>query len=252
MRYYFLTSYLPDLQLDDLKIRVGLGDLLEERFHMAVRDWNEIELVLLGRDIFIIEKLLSGKTVAMDYSLYDVDFWRDQVKSPQEGPEFLLDFIKGTQPEGFGPRDVDRLYGLYYEHVQASSKSDFLRGYFSFERDLRYILAALRARDLGLDPAEYVSGEGELVETLSSSNAEDFGLGEDYPWIENVLRAEEPHQRQEVIEQILWNYLNEHAGPDPFDFSMILAYLLKVQILHRRLALNQEQGMEKVRRLGEY
>ncbi|MBU0698238.1 MAG: DUF2764 family protein [Pseudomonadota bacterium] len=252
MKYYFLASYLPDIQPDDIKIRVGLSDLLEERFHIAAQDWKEIELVLLGRDIFIIEKLLSGKTVSIEYSLYDLEFWRDQVKSPKEGPEFLLDFLKSARPDAFGPREVDRLYGVYYEYVLASSKGDFLRGYFSFERDLRNILAALRARQLGLDPAEYVTGEGELVEILGSSSAEDFGLGGEYPWIENLLRAEEPHQRQEVIEQILWNYLNEHVGPDPFDFSVILAYLLKVQILHKRLALNQAHGMEKVRRLGGY
>jgi hypothetical protein len=31
---------------------------------------------------------------------------------------------------------------------------------------------------------------------------------------------------------------------------MILAYLLKLEILHRQLALSEEKGMEKVRRLG--
>lgn len=252
MKYYFLASYLPDLQLDDIKIRVGLSDLLEERFHIAVQDWQEIELVLLGRDVFIIEKLLSGKTVSIEYSLYDLEFWRDQIKLPKEGPEFLLDFLKSTEPETFGPREADRLYGVYYDYVLASTKNAFLRGYFRFERDFRNILAALRARRLGFDPAEHVAGEGELVEILGSSSAEDFSLTGDYPWIENLLRVEEPHQRQEIIEQILWNYLNEHVGPDPFDFSVVLAYLLKVQIMHRRLALNQEHGMEKVRRLGGY
>jgi hypothetical protein len=252
MKYYFLTSYLPELQPDDIKIHVSLSDLLEERFIIADRDWKEIELILLGRDIFIIEKLLSGKTVSIAHSLYDLEFWQDQVKSPVEGPEFLLEFLKSMDSEVFGPREVDRLYGVYYEHVLASSKSDFLRGYFRFERDLRNILAALRARKRGLDPAEHVIGEGELVETLGSASAEDFGLGEDYPWIENLLKAEEPDRQQEVIEHIIWNFLNEYQGPDPFDFSVILAYMLKVQILHKRLALNQENGMEKVRRLGGY
>jgi Protein of unknown function (DUF2764)/ATP synthase (C/AC39) subunit len=252
MKYYFLASYLPELQPDDIKIHVGLSDLLEERFNIADRDWKEIELILLGRDIFIIEKLLSGKTVSMEYSLYGLEFWQDQVKSPVEGPEFLLEFLKSMGSEVFGPHDVDRLYDVYYDYVLASTKSDFLRGYFRFEKDLRNILAALRARKLGLDPAEHITGEGELVETLGSASAEDFGLGEDYPWIENFLKAEAPDRQQEVIEQIIWNFLIEYQGPDPFDFSVILAYMLKVQILHKRLALNQEHGMEKVRRLGGY
>jgi hypothetical protein len=53
-----------------------------------------------------------------------------------------------------------------------------------------------------------------------------------------------------MVEQIQWDYLDEHAGPDPFDFRVILAYLLKLEILERQLALSEDKGMEKVRRLG--
>ena len=250
MKYYFLASYLPDIQRDDTKIRVSLSDLLEERFHIPPGDWKEIELILLGRDIFIIERLLSGKSVSIEYSLFDVEFWRDQIKSPKEGPEFLLDFLTSTDAESFGPAESDRLYSAYYDYVLATTKNDFLRAYFLFERNLKNILSALRARQLGLDPSEHVVGEEELVETLGRSSAEDFGLGSDYPWIEDLLKADEPHHRQDVIEQILWDFLSEYGDQDPFDFSFILAYLLKVQILHRRMALDEEKGMEKVRRLG--
>jgi hypothetical protein len=89
-----------------------------------------------------------------------------------------------------------------------------------------------------------------VVKVLSSSTAEDFGLGAEYPWVEDLIKAEAPHERQELIDRILWDYLDENAGPDPFDFRVILAYLLKLEILHRQLALNEDAGMEKVRRLG--
>lgn len=250
MKYYFLASYLPELHRDDIKIRVSLGDLLEERYTIPEEDWNEIALVLLGRDVVIVERLLAGKSAPVEHSLYPLEFWRDQVKAPREGPEFILEYLKGVDLQAFGVREIDRLYGLYFDHVLETTKSAFLRDYFSFQKDLRNVVAALRARQKGIEPAEGLVGEGELVETLGSSAAEDFGLGREYPWLEVLIKAEAPHRRQEEMERILWEYLDDHAGADPFGFNVILAYLLKLEILHRRLALSEEQGMEKVRRLG--
>jgi hypothetical protein len=250
MKYYFLASYLPEIQKDDLKIKFTVGDLIEERFHIPGGDWQDIEKVLLGRDILILEKLLLGKTVSLEQSLFDIEFWRDQIKSPKEGPEFLLDFLRGTDLQGFGAKDVDRLYAAYYDYVLSTTSHDFLRGYFSFQKDLRNVLAALRAREKRLAPSEYLIGEGDLVNVLGSSTAEDFGLTAEYPWLERLMATKQPHQRQDVIDGIIWEYLDENVGPDPFDFRAILAYLLKLEILQKRLALSEEKGMEKVLRLG--
>lgn len=250
MKYYFLASYLPELHRDDIKIRVTLGDLLEERFHIPEQDWKEIEFVLLGRDILIIEKLLSGKTIDLEHSLFNLEFWRDQIKSPKEGPEFLLDFLRSTDLQNMGAMEVDKLYASYFDHVLGSTSNEFVRDYFVFQQNLRNVVAALRARKKGLDPSDYLIGEGEIVNILRSSTAEDFGLALEFPWIESLIKAKTPHESQAVIDQIQWDYLDEHAGPDPFDFSMILAYLLKLEILHRHLALSDDKGIEKVRRLG--
>lgn len=250
MKYYFLASYLPEIHRDDTKIRISLGDLLEERFHMAEADSKEIELVLLGRDIMIIDGLLKGKDLDVEHSVLGREFWREQVKSPKEGPEFIMEFLAGLDRENYGKRDSERLHAVYINHVLSKTSSGFLRGYFIFMRDMKNIFAAKRARKKGLDPAEHLIGEGDLVERLSTSTSEDFGLEEEYPWMESLDKAETPHQQQEILDQILWEYLDENTGPDIFHFNVILAYLLKLEILHRRLALSEEEGMEKVRRLG--
>ena len=250
MKYYFLASYLPEILRDDIKIRVSLGDLLEERFHIPEPDWKEIELVFLGRDVLVLEKLLSGKTVSISHSLFSVEFWQDQIKSPKEGPEFVLDFLRSTDLRSVGFKEIDRLYAGYFLHALGTTANEFARDYFIFQQNLRNVVAALRARQKGLDPSEYLIGEGEVVNILSSSTAEDFGLSLEFPWIESLIKAETPHERQAMVEQIQWDYLDEHAGPDPFDFRVILAYLLKLEILERQLALSEDKGMEIVRRLG--
>jgi hypothetical protein len=253
MKYYFLAGYLPELHIDDRKIKVGLTELKGEKYYMPPGDWKEIELILLGNDVFMVEKLLSGKTVAAEHSVYDAEFWKEQIKNPQEGPEFILNFLRELKAGdgNFGPRDADRLYGAYYDYISAESRSGFLRQYFGFDRNLRNVLAAIRARQKGFSPSDVVCGteEDEWIETLSRSSAEDFGLGREYPWVESLLAADHPLRRQELIGQILWNLTDEIAGDDPFHFNSVLSYTLRVQMLEKRLALSEEEGMAKVRRL---
>ncbi|MEW5726180.1 MAG: DUF2764 family protein, partial [Thermodesulfobacteriota bacterium] len=67
MKYYFLASYLPDLSREDQKLKVALADLLDEKSHLAPEDWREIELVLLGGDVFVLERLLAKKSVPQDW-----------------------------------------------------------------------------------------------------------------------------------------------------------------------------------------
>ena len=251
MKYYFLAAYLPEIHRDDTKIRISLSELLEERFHIPKADWREIELVLLGRDIIILDSLLKGKDLNMEHSIFSLEFWKEQIKSPQEGPEFIQEFLTKWDRETFGVKDSDRLRAAYFNHVISNTANSFLRDYFIFQRDLYNILAAKRARKIGLEPAEYIIGEGDLTEKLKTSTAEDFGLEEEeFPWLEDLNKAETPHQQQETLDRILWEYLDENSGPDIFHFNVILAYLLKLEILHKRLALGEEEGMEKVRRFG--
>jgi hypothetical protein len=251
MKYYFLASYLPEIHRDDTKIKISFSDLLGERFHIPREDWKEIELVLLGRDILILDGLLRGKDIEVEDSIFGPEFWRGQIKSPgEECPAFILEFLRDLDTQTFGARESDRLLGAYFNHVISETANGFLRGYFIFQRDLYNILAAGRARKKGLDPSEYLVGEGDLVERLKTSQAEDFGLEELYPWLESIEKADTPHQQRETIEQILWDYLDKNTGPDIFHFNVILAYLLKLEILHKRLALSEEGGMEKVRHLG--
>ncbi len=251
MKYYFLVTYLPDIHRDDKKIKLRFGDLLEERENIAPADWRQVELVLLARDVLLLERLLNSKDVDVEHTCYTKEYWVDQVKAPKEAPPFLEEFLKEVKDEGFGPSEVDRLYGIYYNHILEEASSSLLGDYFRFEKDLRNILAAIRARRLGLSPADVLLGEGELVEQLGRSSADDFGLGQDMPWMDRLLESKDPLQLEDVVEEILWEYIEERIQQNHFEFDVVLAYLLRLQLLEKRLALSEERGMEIVRQLEE-
>jgi hypothetical protein len=250
MKYYFLVTYLPEIQRDDKKVRFRFADLLAERENLAPEDWRQIEFVLLARDFLLLEKLLSGKEANVEHTLYDKEFWKEQVRAAKEAPVFLESFLQSVaETKSFGPEEVNRLWQTYYDHVIQNTTNPFLREYLAFEKLLRNVLAAIRARRKGLPPADHLLGEGEVVEQLGRASAEDFGLGQEIPWIERLVEARDPLQLEDTIEQILWDYLDERTAQVYFDFEVILAYLLKLQLLEKRLALSEERGMEIVRHL---
>jgi len=250
MKYYFLVTYLPEIQRDDKKIKLRFADLLAEREYMAPEDWRQIELVLLAGDFLLLEKLLGGKDADVAYSIYDKEFWKEQVKAPKEVPDYLEAFLQTIAEEkSFGPEEVNQLLQIYYDHAILTASNPFLKEYLAFEKLLRNVLAAIRARRKGLPPSDHVLGEGEIVEQLGRASAEDFGLGQEIPWIERLVEARDPLQLEDTIEQILWDYLDEQTTQVYFDFEVILAYLLKLQLLEKRLALSEERGMEIVRHL---
>jgi hypothetical protein len=251
MKYYFLVAYLPELHRDDKKLKYRLADLLGEKSHFAPKDWEDAELVLLKGDILQIERLLSGKETEVEFTVYGREFWKDQVKSPKEVPEWLSEFFESLASEGFSPRNVDRLYQVYFDFAVRKASSPFLRAYLNFEKDLRNILTAVRARRKGLPPSDYLVGEGDLEDILGRSSAEDFGLSEDYPWIHRILEAKSPQDIEETVQRIVWETIDEMTETNQFEFDVVLAYLLKLQLLERALGLSEEQGLDIVRRLEE-
>jgi hypothetical protein len=251
MKYYFLISFLPDIQRDDRKIKIRLSELLDEKYLFTDRDWAEIELILLARDLLQIERLWSDKVVEVEYSLYGRDFWKEQIRSPRDIPEFLEEAFDVYMAEGPSPGLVNRMYNAYYDYALEHSKSPFLRAFLRFERDMRNIIAALRARRKGLLPSDHLIGEEELVDLLGRSTSEDFGLASEYPWIEELIRAGKPLEIEEVAQEIIWNTIDGMTGHMDFQFDAVLAYLLKLHILERNLALKEGGGMEIIRQLEE-
>lgn len=252
MKYYFHVAYLPEIHLDDRKLQLRVSDLLAERLHFADEDWAQVELVLLGGDVVQLERLLSGKEARIEYQLHGLDFWKEQMRSPKDVPEVFMGVFDTLVLEGPSPKNVNLLYETYYDYAAERASGSFLSGYFKFQRDLRNIVAAVRARRKGLSPSDHLVGVEEVVgNALVRSTAEDFGLSAEYPWIERLIAAQDPAAMDETIRRITWEALDEMTEHLDFEFDVILTYLLKLQLLEAHLALSEDKGMEIVRQLEE-
>lgn len=150
----------------------------------------------------------------------------------------------------------------------ARSKSPFLREWGRFDRNLRNVIAAYTARAKGWPVADALlevgaggdsdvrSGsdvEDDVVLSLSRSSAADFGLKGDLEYIDSLLSTLDNEvnivEKERTIDIIRWNKADELSEFDYFNGDAILAYLVKINIIQRWMALDPVAGREMFDRL---
>ncbi|MFI3320719.1 MAG: DUF2764 family protein [Rikenellaceae bacterium] len=161
---------------------------------------------------------------------------------------------KGEQSQESGARSSFEkvLFGAYYEEC-AAAKSKFMRKWSETDRNLRNVTAAVLARSLEMPIEEAVVGEGDIVDQLIRSTAADFGLRGELAYIDGVISAvnDEPNmvEKEHKIDLIRWAEATELSEFDYFSLDAVLAYLVKVNIVARWVALDPKRGAEMFQKL---
>ena len=144
------------------------------------------------------------------------------------------------------------LFEAYYAEC-AASKSDFLRAWSRFDRNLRNVIAAYTARSKDMPVVDALVGSDEIVLSLKKSSAADFGLKGELEYIDSLLAAmgdvANIVEKERTIDLIRWNKASELAEFDSFGMPTLLAYLIKIGIIHRWAALDPAIGREMYDRL---
>ena len=138
----------------------------------------------------------------------------------------------------------DRLSRYYYEWLGTSS-SAFVRGWAELNKNLRNILALYTWRRLGWDHKDYIVGNGEVEELLRTSTSKDLGLGDQLPYLKDVLRIAEERdiaRRERLIDLLKWQWMDEWTFVRVFDIDNVLCYYLRLEILGRWVQLDAEHG----------
>lgn len=145
----------------------------------------------------------------------------------------------------------DLLTGYYYDSVGAVG-SDFLREWFSLNKNIRNILAVFTCRRLGWDASRYIVGEGEVEQHLLHSKAKDFDLGEFLPYLPKVIQIAEERdiaRRERLIDLLKWQWMDDWTFVRIFDIDNVLCYYLRLSILERWSQLDEKTGEATFRKI---
>ncbi len=133
---------------------------------------------------------------------------------------------------------------------------EFLRRWAEYDRTVRNIVAAYKARQLGW-PAEVrarmiVEERQELREAYVSGLAQDFGMRDRFPYTEEVLQVLETEdfvERERRMDALRVRMADDLAEQDYFGVGRVMDYLIRLNILYRWTALEAGRGREEFREL---
>jgi hypothetical protein len=263
--YHCLVAGLPELFFNDTKPILNLNDfrkMLGEFLHPD--DMEIIKLYFYRYDNLNLLSRLNNNDILLNplgnLSEQDIDELLARVKddsflSDAGGTALYLgqfaESFRDETPIVQGKSWELQLSELYFSHA-TSHPNKFISSWFRFERDLLNIVTASQCRKYSIKPDNQLNGSGELTDKLGRSNARDFGIDNDFPFLDQILKAVEEEDMKEFekkIDLIKWEYLDNEVFFYYFTIEKIFSFLVKLSIAERWLVLDRKTGLELFRKL---
>ncbi len=256
--YYCLIAGLPEVFFDQQKLTLTLADFKEElRTTLHPDDYDLVQLLFQDADNENLLNLLLRNDKPFN-SLGNIS--RDTFDEGLRDPDILNGYMRVLIGEfresgGVPPAQgwADRLAGLWYDTVRHTATL-FLKDWFNFNLMLNNILAAYNARRWKYDMENELIGDDEVIATMKRSQARDFGIMAEVPFVERVAGIMENKnllQRERDIDQMKWRFLDELTVFEYFTVEVILSYIIKMTILARWIPLDATTGRAMFERLNE-
>lgn len=254
--YYYLVSGLQDITLDIHKLlsnQQAFKETLKSEVHP--NDYLLVEKLFLPYDNANLLNLLEKNSQPfIDKGNVTKETLEDNIKEPEELPEYMKRFIvayKNKEPLFPELSPENELTTLFYQDM-LTEKNEFLRNWFHFDLTIRNILTALAARKHKIDYENQIIGTDEISEAIKKSHARDFGLSNEIDYLENLVdasRIDDIQAREKAVDQLKWDYLEDVTFFNYFTIEKILAYIIKLGLVERWLAIDKDYGREMFEKL---
>lgn len=269
-KYYYLVAGLPNIALDDSKMAYSVSDFRKEvEGQLTSTDKKLIDLFYLkydNKNLLAFAKWPDRDPDARGSITYDefnelYKALKDEEKIPKNKniPLYFVEFFKmylTAEAEGDKTQKEyipweDRLAAFYYDYAMKCG-NPFIAAWFELNLNINNILTAFTCRKYGLEKAEYIVGKNEVAESIRTSHARDFGLGDEVDYLPELQRiAEEPDLivREKKVDLLKWKWLDDHTFFKPFDIESVFAYLLKLEMIERWVTLDKARGEKTFREI---
>lgn len=252
--YYYLVAGLPNLALQQTQLPFSLHEWIEVLEQNGTpTDLEQLELLRLpGDHRNLLDWLYEGEETDWDKTArYSGEELVDKLDRGNGLPNYLHELYAGFRQKKDQPERLAIEHGLterYYSYALPKARG-VVKEWLSFDRNLRNLLSAWNRRKYHLPAEHQVVGQNDITRAIATSQARDFGLGQAYPrWYWWVHEAENDGllERQQNLDRIRWNFINEVLRFEYFSFDVLLGYYLKLQILENRIGLDAKRGQERV------
>lgn len=259
--YYYLVAGLPDLILDNTKKGLALSAFIDDiSEQINEKDISLLSLFRLPFDNKNLINLVEKQEKEFDErGNYSKDTLEQEIRQPDILPPYMKSFLEAYKEEKLPFPELsveDQLHWLFYDEVTGHA-NPFIRDWFSFDLDLRNVLAGLSCRKMAQDDesqfslSQSIICKNDVTELIHKSNAPDFSLSNQLPWIEKVVAISKNDlvEYEKNIDTLRWDTLNELTTFTYFQIETILAFIVKLDMVERWQKLDPESGKEKLEKL---
>ncbi len=242
--------------LDQKKLGFTINEFRDEmNNHLHSDDYELVELLFLPVDNKNLINLLLKTGESFDESgILSQEELEEIIKEPSTGPLYMQKLIiafKSETPVFDGLSWEDQLTWLYYDYA-GNCSNKFLREWLEFDLDVKNIVAGFNVRKHKLKGEMVYIGDNYVVQAVRKSTLKDFGLSNDFEYMEKLISVHENEnllEREKAMDMMRWDFLDDRNTLNFFSVEVLLAYVIKLQMVQRWLELDYETGKEMFRKL---
>lgn len=264
-QYFYLIAGLPELHLDDQKLKLSLLDFKQElNEHLSKNDRHVLSYFFRQFDNENLLKFINKDEDLNPLGELSLDDFQEIMLLFKESDspvypglyEYFKAFVPARQNEEAllpGMRWDDQLSTLYYEDAMRC-KNELISEWFSFNLNVNNILTAVNCLKHGYDREKMIIGNDELAQQIRTSNARDFNIAAEFPEVEEILKIageSDIYERERKIDFLKWNWLEEKGFFHYFDVEHLFIYLVRMHLLSRWVKLEKESGLTIFREMIE-
>lgn len=250
-KYYFVGTLLPTLSFDSApemsfdQLKVILRD------NLMKKDYEKTLVIRRFFDILNLRAMWLGEEFDPRGELTSLELSEALVNRtglPNEVYEFVDRY----------PKDEDKirhfpwLLAKTFQNVEYLN-DPFLRRYFKFERELRLVLTAFRAKKLGRDlnlELQYEDPEEELIaQLLAQQDTKTYEPPEKFKDLKALFDklGDQPLALQKAIDEYRFETVENFVDmADTFSIERILAYFIQLLIIEKWFELDKDKGIQIV------
>jgi hypothetical protein len=257
--YHCLIAGLPDLWLDETEVNFSMTDfkssLVDELYPEDYRLAQKLFLPYDNSNLlnFLREQYEQFEPLG-NYSLETFEQEMDEEEATGLLPSYMYTFAAAYREDKNNrtrKQWENYLTSLFQDHV-LHSPNLFLREWYTFEMHVTNLLVGINCRNFERDPEDELMGDNFVTEAIKRSSAKDFGLETELEYTGRVLSIAEKQNllaREKSLDQFKWEQLNHLTLFHYFSIEVVMAYILKLQMIYRWMGLDEKTGREMFEQL---
>jgi hypothetical protein len=166
-------------------------------------------------------------------------------------PSYVSEFLDRYESIEDRLRNFSFLYVSLYRESLPKLKG-FLRQYYEFERNLRLVLTALRAKAFGKDISRELQFEDPVdplvADILAQKDAVDYTPPQEFEDLKTIFsdNRSDPGKLQEAILRYRLKAIEEMEEPQDFSIDRVLAYAARLLLLEDVYGVDREKGLKQL------